>query len=59
MKKVILVLTILIATQAVNTRSAAEPTPSQQQVVSQADPDYCAGIACTEETDSCCDESVK
>ena len=24
----------------------------------QVDPDYCAGIACTEETDSCCDETL-
>jgi hypothetical protein len=22
------------------------------------DPDYCAGVACTEETDACCDETV-
>ena len=22
------------------------------------DPDYCQGIACTEETDTCCDESL-
>lgn len=23
-----------------------------------ADPDYCPGIACTESTDTCCDEGV-
>lgn len=28
-------------------------------VVVNQDPDYCAGIACTETTDTCCDEGVQ
>lgn len=26
--------------------------------IAHADVDYCKGIACTEQTDTCCDESV-
>ena len=32
--------------------------PVAVQIQATPDPDYCHGIACTEETDSCCDEDA-